>query len=77
MRTIFSLLVLVSVFVLPYWAYLPAILAGIIIFPFYAEAILLALLVDALYGSSYVFGIIAAVLVMFAGPVRSYLRFNV
>ena len=66
----------------PYWVYLPAIILGIIFFPLYIEAIFFGLLVDVVYGRpdagllGFPFGIIAAVLVFLAVPLREHLRFN-
>lgn len=45
-----TLVVLLAIIFLPYWIYLPLLGAAMIIFPFYWEAVLLALLVDVLYG---------------------------
>lgn len=50
LRIIATLIVLVAIFFLPYWAYLPALIALMIVFPFFWEGIVLAYLVDILYG---------------------------
>lgn len=84
MRIVFTLVVFLFLFIAPYWIYLPLILAGIIIFPFYLEAVGLALLADMLYGGaghgayflSIPFTALAALAVAFALPLRQYLRFN-
>lgn len=68
----------------PAGLYLPFILVGIIIFPLYLEAIPLALFVDVVYGGAghgavlfgYPFGISAAVLILFALPLRKHVRFH-
>lgn len=39
-----------SIIFLPYWVYLPFLLASMIIFPLFWEGIALAFLVDILYG---------------------------
>lgn len=82
MRIGFTLFALVTIFFLPYWIYLPVLALGIILFPLYLEVIVLSLLVDTIYGSpgaplfGYPFGIISALLVLFAAPLREHLRFN-
>lgn len=42
---------LVAVLFLPYWIYVPAIFAAIMIYPMFWEGMILSFLVDALYGS--------------------------
>lgn len=82
MRVIYTILILGSIIGLPYWVYLPAIFLGIVLFPLYIEAIFLGLLIDTIYGRGdaiilgYPFGIIAAILVLFALPLREHLRYN-
>lgn len=49
-RTLTTLTLLISILVLPYWIYIPALFLAIIIFPFFWESILLVLLIDTLYG---------------------------
>lgn len=44
------LVVLLSIIFLPYWIYLPLLGAAMIFFPFFWEGIVLALLIDVLYG---------------------------
>ena len=52
-RILFSLMTLLGVVMLPYWIYLPLLLIGVIIFPFFWEGILLGLLADALFGPGF------------------------
>ncbi len=44
------LAVLLAIIFLPYWLYLPLLGAAMIFFPFFWEGIVLALLIDVLYG---------------------------
>lgn len=82
MRLAFSIIAIAFIFVTPYYIYLPFIFVGIILFPLYVEAIALSLLVDILYGKTgssfliFPFGVISALLVLFAAPLRENLRFN-
>lgn len=45
------LALLLAILFLPYWLYLPLLGGAMIVFPFFWEAILLAFLVDVLYGN--------------------------
>ncbi len=84
MRALFTLVVFLALIATPYWVYLPLVLIGVVLFPFYLEAILFGLIVDIVYGGGtnggallgFPFGIVAAVLVLFSAPLREYLRFN-
>ena len=75
-RTLGSIVVLFSILVLPYWVYLPILLIGIIIFPFFWEGILLALLVDTVYGSGVETALVALILLIIFLPIRERLRFQ-
>jgi hypothetical protein len=84
-RLIATLLVLLAVLTLPYWIYLPLLLAAIIVFPLFWEAIILGFVIDALYGerlydlpaflSLYALLSLAAVMLMI--PLRHRLRIHV
>lgn len=82
MRIFATLLILALIIALPYWIYLPAIFIGIIIFPLYIESIFLGLLIDTIYGEpgamlfGFPFGICAALLVLFAIPLREHIRYD-
>ena len=41
---------LLAIIFLPYWVYLPFLLASMILFPFFWEGIFLAFIIDILYG---------------------------
>lgn len=81
-RNISSLIVLISILVLPYWLYIPILFIAIIFFSFYWEGILFAFLVDVLYGdgvsfysiSPLVLGALAAIVILmpFRARLRSY-----
>lgn len=47
-------LTLFSIIFLPFWIYLPFLLASMIIFPFFWEGVLLAFIIDILYGRGIV-----------------------
>ena len=49
-RTLGSIVVLISILFLSYWFYLPILIIAMVIFPFYWEGLLLAFLIDILYG---------------------------
>jgi len=50
-RILGSMLVLISILVLPYWIYIPILFIAIIFFPFFWEGIFLAFLIDVIHGS--------------------------
>lgn len=75
MRITYTLGTLFFIFISPYWLYVPLIAIGIVIFPFYLEAIGLALAADIFYGHLF-FTPIAAIIIVFAIPLREHLRFN-
>ncbi|MEK7135078.1 MAG: hypothetical protein AAB780_00025 [Patescibacteria group bacterium] len=79
------LVLLLAIIFLPYWLYLPLLGAAMIAFPFFWEAILLALLVDVLYGGG-VGGVaqllspmafVATLLLIVLLPLRERIRVNV
>jgi hypothetical protein len=84
-RIIVTLLLLFAILTLPYWIYLPLLLAAIIVFPLFWEAIILGFMIDALYGeklydlhaflSLYALLSLAAIIVMI--PLRHRLRIHV
>lgn len=51
-RVLSTIFIIFSILVLPYWLYMPILGAAIIFFPFYWEGIILAFIVDVLYGTS-------------------------
>jgi hypothetical protein len=50
LRHLATALTLFSIIFLPYWVYLPLLLSSMILFPLFWEGIVLAFLVDILYG---------------------------
>ena len=77
------MLILLAVVVLPYWIYIPVLFILFIVFEFYLEGILVAFLIDVLYGagetvglSSYPFAIGALIFIIILLPLRSKLRLH-
>lgn len=50
-RILGSVIVLISILVLPYWIYLPILFMAIILFPFFWEGVLFGFLIDTIYAS--------------------------
>ena len=75
-RIIGSIAILISILVLPFWVYLPVLFIAIIIFPFFWEGILFALLVDTIYGSGIETALYALILLIILIPIRENLRLN-
>ena len=81
-RLIGSIIVLVSILVLPYWLYIPIMFLAILFFPFFWEGILYGFLVDIIYGggiqplSSFVspFALAALIVIIVFMPIREHLR---
>ena len=81
-RPITTILLVVSIFFLPYWFYIPALVVAMAAFPLYWESILLGLLIDVLYGeridsfSAFLFsaGFLALAGLLILLPLRARLR---
>lgn len=80
-RIIGSSIVLLSILVAPYWVYIPVLCLAIIIFPFFWEGILFALLIDVLYGNGVGVlpsisqsAVLALVVIIILLPLRESLR---
>ena len=84
-RIIGSVLILIFIFVMPYWIYIPFLFIGIILFPFFWEGIVFVFLIDVVYGGTVetfanfisplaVFVLIALIVML---PVRESLRSHV
>ena len=78
--TAVCLLVLLIIFA-PFWLYLPALFLSIVYFDYFVEGIVLALVIDVVYGPAghsilfgFPFAIISAVLVLISIIVRERLR---
>lgn len=79
-----SLTLLFAIIFLPFWVYLPILLASIIVFPLYWEGMVFAFLIDILYGlgvpgisgllSSMSFWALAVLIVLL--PVRARIRIH-
>jgi hypothetical protein len=82
-RVFGSVLVLVSILVLPYWIYIPVLFVAVAIFPFFWEGILLALFIDIIYGggveslSSFIslFSFYVLIFLIILLPIRERLRY--
>lgn len=83
-RLICTIVLVIALMAFPYWIYLPLIFVASIVFPFYWEGIILAFLVDVLYGVQthstisfvYPFAIIASIIILVMLPIRERIRFN-
>jgi len=49
-RILGYIIVFLSILILPYWIYLPILLVTIIVFPFFWEGLVFAMIIDAIYG---------------------------
>jgi hypothetical protein len=49
-RHLATVITLFSIILMPYWVYLPLLLASMILFPLFWEGMVLAFLIDILYG---------------------------
>jgi hypothetical protein len=83
-RTIISVSIFILLFIAPYWLYLPALGLSLIYFRFYWEGIMLAFLIDTLYGYD-IFGkfylrfpvaLLACILLLLVPVIQRRLRFN-
>lgn len=80
-RAIITILLFLSVILLPYWIYLPAIVITLIFFRLFWEGIVLGFIIDTLYGygsglAHYQFSLYALILFLLLIPIRDNLRFN-
>ena len=79
LRIVWSVLVLVLGFMMPWWLFFALLCIGFLIFPYYVEGILLAGLFDAVFALpghfSYVYTGVALVLFMGMYYLRRYLTF--
>lgn len=81
-RILWSVIMLISILVLPYWIYIPVLFIGLIFFPFFLEGMLATFLVDVIYGGGMdVFSLLvspltlSALVVLIAMlPIRESLR---
>jgi len=81
LRVITVIVLVLSIVLLPYWLYLPALVISMVYFRLFWEGIALAFLVDALYGygtwfSHYQFSVYALIIFLILLPIRDNLRFN-
>jgi hypothetical protein len=84
MRIITTIFILFALFLLPYWIYLPILFLSLLVFPFFWEGIILAFVVDTLYGfgggtdwvGRFPMALIAAIIFLVVPLARKYLRIN-
>ena len=84
-RIIIFIFLIISVWLLPFWFYLPLIAVAIFVTPFFLEGVFLGLLIDTLYGGinffgiyfPFLFSVLAVVLLLVSIPIRERLRFDV
>ena len=79
-RLLLDLIIFFSIIFLPYWFYIPLLVASIVVMPFFWEAVFLGFFIDMLYGLNVFFSIYALsalVLVALALVFKERLRFNV
>ena len=50
-RIIGSIIILVSILILPYWIYIPVLFIGIILIPFFWESILIVFLINIIHSN--------------------------
>ena len=83
-RLLISLPVLLVIIFLPYWVYLPLLLAGLVLIPLYWEGLILAFLIDVLYGSAahpgisfnFTFALVSLIIILIMIPIRKRLRIH-
>jgi len=72
-----SLLIFISIILLPWWVYLPMLFMAMVLIPNYWPAIILGFLVDTLYGQGILTGLISFLILMVLMPIRDRIRFYV
>jgi hypothetical protein len=83
-RLLTTIALCVAILAFPYWVYIPALVLSTFIFKFYWEGIVLAFLIDILYGHSshmgislaFPFAIYASIFVLILLPLHERIRFN-
>lgn len=81
-RFIAYIILLLSIFFLPFWIYLPLLLISTIVFKFFWEGIIFAFLVEVLYGKGVSgmalspLALIILALIVILIPLRKRLRWN-
>ena len=84
-RPLITFALLLAIITLPYWIYLPALFAAIVILPVFWEGIILGFIIDILYGpgsrllpsAGSFYGLCALLLIIILIPVRERLRTHV
>lgn len=73
-RIFCSVIVLLAILFCPYWIYLPLLFVVMLYLPFYWEGILLAALIDFLYGNGLQIIFYAPILLLVLLPIKERLR---
>ena len=84
-RTLAILIIFFSILFLPYWVYIPVLFIGIVLFTFFWEGIILALLIDVIHGDGvlnlesiiFSFAFYSLVLLIILLPIRDRMRSHV
>lgn len=84
MRYILSLIALLSIFLTPFWIYLPILVGIVLVTPFPWEVIIMGFMVDVIYGKAvyggalfdYPVAIGILLLLIFISPIREQLRLH-
>lgn len=83
-RIISYFILALAILFLPYWIYLPLLLAVIIIWPFYWEGLIFSLVIDFVYGRGLMLWpprfsvtVIVLIILIIMLPIRSRLRIHV
>lgn len=78
-RLVATIIIALSVIFLPWWIYLPLLGGGLIYFQFYWEGLILAFIIDALYGTRSLQGsmaVYALIILLILVPLRGRIRFH-
>ena len=70
-----TLILFLSIILLPWWFYLPMLLLAILLVPNYWPAILLGFLVDTLYGTGFWIALSSLLILLALIPIRERIRF--
>lgn len=83
-RIIYSFLIFLCLLAFPWWIYLPVIIIGTLIFPFFVEGILFSFIIDAAYHPirenisilNFPIALMVSLLIIFLLPLREHIRIH-
>lgn len=83
-RIIYSLLIFICLLAFPWWLYVPVIIIGTLIFPFFVEGILFSFIIDAVYHPitesisilNFPLALVVSLLIIFLLPLREHIRIH-